>query len=164
MRTCCLIRQKKVNGKKSIYVEKDKQIALLSQYELINIEIIISKTSISINNKPTRKNITFIRIGTKSSSLYLKAISQYTTHVLPPLIKMRQLRHNFVNSIYRDILETIHWYEADSVSDSIDCNKPALNYSKSHDNPPILQSIYPILDSLKLILLILMISILILSS
>ena len=42
MRTCGLIRQRKVNGKTSCSVEKDKWIILFSQYELIGIEIIMS--------------------------------------------------------------------------------------------------------------------------
>ena len=76
-RTCGLIRQRKVNGKTSFYVEKDKWIRFFSQYELINVEIIMSKTSIVIDNKMIRKNMTFISIGTKSSSSYLKATTQY---------------------------------------------------------------------------------------
>ena len=68
MRTRGLIRQKKVNGKTSIYVEKDKWNTFLSQYEVCNVEIFMSETSIIIDNKPTRKNTIFIRIGTKSSS------------------------------------------------------------------------------------------------
>ena len=73
MRACGIIRQKKVNGKTSIYVEKDKRITFLSQYELSNVKIIISKTSIVIDNKPIRKDMIFIRIGIKLSSSYLKA-------------------------------------------------------------------------------------------
>ena len=84
-----------VNGKTSISVEKDKWIRFLSRFELSNIEIIISTTSIVIDNKPTRKNMTFIRIGTKLSSSYLKATTQCNLHVLPPLIKIRQLSHIF---------------------------------------------------------------------
>ena len=75
MRTCGLIRQKKVNGKMSFSVEKDKWIIFFSQYELINIEIIMSKTSIVIDNKSIRENMTFTCIGTKSSSSYLKGTS-----------------------------------------------------------------------------------------
>ena len=73
MRTCGLIRQNKVDGKTSISVEKDKWIAFLSQYKVINVKISMSNTSIVIDNEPTRKNMTFIRVGTKSSSSYLKA-------------------------------------------------------------------------------------------
>ena len=73
MKTCGIIRQKKVNGEMPISVEKDNWIVFLSQYELSNVEIIMSKTNIVIGNKPTRKNMPFIRIGTKSSSSYLKA-------------------------------------------------------------------------------------------
>ena len=62
------IYQKKVNGKTSFSVDKDKSIIFFSQYKLINIEIIMSKTSIGIDNKPIRKNMTFIRIGIKSLS------------------------------------------------------------------------------------------------
>ena len=62
---------------------------------------------------------------------------------------MRQLSHNVSNSI-----ETIHWYEAESVSNPVNCNILLSNCSKSsstsYDNPPILQSIYPILDSLNI--------------
>ena len=110
MRTCGLIRQKKVNEKTLVSISKDKWITFLSQCELINVEIIMSKSSIVLDDKPSRKNVTFFRIGTKSSSSYLKATTQYNLHVLPPLIKMRQLSHNFINSISIDILETIYWY------------------------------------------------------
>ena len=89
MRTCGLIRQKIIKGKTSIYVEKDKWNAFLSQYEVCDIEISTSKFSIVIDNKKIRKNMTFIRIGTKSSSSYLKATTQYNHRILPPIIKMR---------------------------------------------------------------------------
>ena len=89
MRTGGLIRQKKVNGKTSFSVEKDKPIIFFSQYILSNVGIIMSKTSIVIDNKPTRKNMIFIRIGTKLSSSYLKSTTQYNHHVLLPLIKIR---------------------------------------------------------------------------
>ena len=72
MRTCGIIRQQIINGKTSIYVEKDKWNASLSQYEVCDFKISTSKFSIVIGNKNTRKNMTFIRIGTKSLSSYLK--------------------------------------------------------------------------------------------
>ena len=72
MRKYGLIRQMKVNGKTSFSVEKNKWIIFLSQYELSNVKKIMSKTSIVIDNKPTRKNMTFICIGTKPLSSYLK--------------------------------------------------------------------------------------------
>ena len=73
MRTRGLIRQKKVNGKTSIYVEKDEWNTFLSQYEVCNDELSTSKTSIVIDKKLIRKNMTFVRIGIKSSSSYLRA-------------------------------------------------------------------------------------------
>ena len=67
---------------------------------------------------------------------------------------MRRLSHNFVKSISIDILETIYWSEDESVSDPVICKNSSSNCSKfsymSHDNPPILKSIYPILDSLNI--------------
>ena len=67
---------------------------------------------------------------------------------------MCQLSHYFLNSISTDILEKIYLSENESMSDPIICNNSLSNYSKSlsisHDNPPILQSIYPILDWLKI--------------
>ena len=108
MRTRGLIRQKKVNGKTSIYVEKDKWNTFLSQYEVCYIEIFMSKTSIVIDNKPTRNNMIFIYILSKSSSLYHRVTTQFNLHTLPLLIKMRHLSHNFVNSTSTDILETIY--------------------------------------------------------
>ena len=115
MRTCGLVRQKIINGKASIYVEKDKWNAFLSQYEVCDVEISTSKLSIVIDNKNTRKTMTFIRIGTKSSSSYLKATTQCNNHILPPIIKMRQLSHVFLNSISTDVLETINWSVNESV-------------------------------------------------
>ena len=88
MRTCGLIRQKKVNGEKSFSIEQDKWNIFFSQYELINVENVMSKISIVIDNKPIRKNKICIRIGIRSSSSYLKATTQYNHQVLPPLIQM----------------------------------------------------------------------------
>ena len=48
----------------------------------------------------------------------------------------------------------IYWSEDESVSNPVICNNSSSSCSKtsstSHDNPPILQSIYLILDSLKI--------------
>ena len=73
LKTCDPIRQKKINGKSSISIEKDKWITFLNQFELSNVKITTSKTSIAVDNKQIRKNMTFIRIGTKSLSSYTKA-------------------------------------------------------------------------------------------
>ena len=102
MKTCDLIQQKKVNGKMSTSIARDKWNIFLSQYKLNNVQISMSKIRIIINNKPTRKNLTCIRIGTKSSLSYSKPATQYTHQVLPPLIEMRQLTHLFLNSISID--------------------------------------------------------------
>ena len=90
--------------------------------------------------------MTSIRIGTKSSSSYMKVTTQYNHHIIPPLIKMHQLRHNFLKSISTDILETVYYSEDESVHDSDICNNSSSNCSKSSyispDNPPILQFKY----------------------
>ena len=67
---------------------------------------------------------------------------------------MRQLSHYFLNSITTEVLETIYWSENERISDPVMCKHSSSNCSKSastsHDNPPILQSIYPILDKLNI--------------
>ena len=105
MKTCGLVCQKKVNGKTSISIEKDKCITFLSEYEVSNVKITMSKISIVVDNKSTRMNMIFIRIGTKSSYSYTKATTQLNHHILPPIIKMRQLSHKFLNTISTYILE-----------------------------------------------------------
>ena len=90
---------------------------------MCDIEISTSKFSVVIDNKNTRKNMTYIRIGTKSSSSYLKVTTQYNHHILPPIIKMRQLSHVFLNSISADVLETINWSVNQSVSVPAICKK-----------------------------------------
>ena len=82
--------------------KKDKWNSFLSQYEVCDVEISRSNFSVGLCNKNTRKNMTFLRIGTKSSSSYLKATTQYNHHILPPIIKMLQLSHVFLNSITAD--------------------------------------------------------------
>ena len=98
--------------------------------------------------------MTFIRIGTKSSSSYLKATTQYNHQVLPPLIQMCQVSHLFLISISANILETINWSINVSVSVPAILKNPTSNSSKctstSYDNQPILQSMYPILDELNI--------------
>ena len=88
MRTYGLIRQNMTNGKSSYIIEHLKWDALLSQYELCDVEISTSKLTLTIDNKITMKNMTIIRIGTKSSSSYTKSIKQYNNQVFPPLIKI----------------------------------------------------------------------------
>ena len=68
-----------------------------------NIAHDFAKFTIATGNKRKRKDMAFIRIGTKSSSSYLKVTTQYNHQVLPPLIKIRQLTHLFLNSISTDI-------------------------------------------------------------
>ena len=51
MRTCGLIRQKMINGKTSYIVEQIKGNAFLSQYEVYDVEISISKSTNIIDNK-----------------------------------------------------------------------------------------------------------------
>ena len=111
MRTCGLIRHNKVNRKTSFSVETNKWIIFLNRYELINIGIIMSTTSIVIDNKTIRKNMTSIRIGTKSLSSYLKSNTQCNHQILPPIIKMRQLSHYFLDSISIYTLKEIYWSE-----------------------------------------------------
>ena len=72
MKTCSIIQQKKVNAKMSTSTSRDKWNMFLSQYKLNNVEISMSKICIVIDNKLTRKNLIFIRIGTKSSLSYSK--------------------------------------------------------------------------------------------
>ena len=98
MKTCGIIQQKKVNGKISTSIARDKWNIFLSRYKLNNVEISMSKLRI-VDSKLTRKNMTFILIGTKSSLSYPKPATQYSHQVLPPFIKIRQLTHLFLNSI-----------------------------------------------------------------
>ena len=80
----------------------------------------------------------------------MKVTTQFNHRGLPPLIKIHQLSHNFLNSISTNILETIRWSEDESIHDSEIRNNPSSNCSKSSstppDNPHILQYKYPILD------------------
>ena len=82
----------------------------------------------------------------------MKVTKQYNHHILPSIIKMRQLNHVFLNSISADILETINWSINVSVSVPAILKNTPSNSSKStstsYDNPPILQYMYPILDKL----------------
>ena len=135
----------------------------LSQYELNNVEISMSKLRI-VDSKLTRKNMIFIRIGTKSLLSYPKLATQYSLQVLPPFIKMRQFTHLLFNSISPYILDTINWSENERVHVPTICKTTSFNCSKStststttststsisHDNPPILTSLYPILDKLNI--------------
>ena len=122
----------------------------------VDDEIFTSKFINVIDNKKTRKNMIFIRIGTKSSSSYEKVTTQYKHQVLPPLIKMCRLSHLFLDSISADILKTINWSENERVSVPVICKNAPTNSSKStststsHDNPSIIQTLCPILDSINI--------------
>ena len=106
--------------------------------------------------------MTFIRIGTKSSSSYTKPTTQYNNQVLPPVINMRLSSNDFLKSISTDDIESINWSENECVSIPAICKYIPSNFSKStststssststlHDNPPILQSLYLILDKINI--------------
>ena len=149
----------------STSISRDKRNTFFSQYQLNNVEIAMSKMRI-IDDKLTRKNLTFIRIGTKLSLSYSKPTTQYIYLVLPPVIQMRRLTHLFLNSISIDILDTINWSENKRVSvpttfknNSSNCSKStstststftSTSTSTLHDNLPNLQSLYPVLDKLNI--------------
>ena len=69
---------------------------------------------------------------------------------------MCRLSHLFLDSISADILKTINWSENERVSVPVICKNAPTNSSKStststsHDNPSIIQTLYPILDSLNI--------------
>ena len=147
--------KKEVNGNMLLSIEKDQYISFMSQYELSDIKIIVPKISANVGNKRIRKNTTFIRIGTKSSSSYVKATQQFNLRVLPPLIKVCQLSLNFLNSIIAYISDTICWFEVKIINDSeieryrMHDNSSSIRSKSSStppDHPPLLQSTYPILD------------------
>ena len=104
LKTCGIIRQKKVNEKMIVSIVMDQLISFISQYELSKVEIIKYKISVVTNNKKSRMDMTFIRIERKLLSSYIEVTTQYNLHALPPSIKMRQLSHNFLNLISIDIL------------------------------------------------------------
>ena len=144
MRTWGLIRQKIAGGMSSYTIEHLKWDALLSQYELFDVEISTSKLNLTVGNKNKMKDMTFIRIGAKSSLSYSKLAKQYNNQVLPPLVNMRLLSSNFLHSISTDIIESINWSENERVSIPTSCKHIPSNFSKStttstsHDNSPIL--------------------------
>ena len=154
MRRCGLIRQKMTSGKLSYIIEHLKWNAFLSQYKVYDIEISTSKFTIVTDNIKKRKDMTFILIGTKSSSSYTKSTTQYNNQVLPPLNSMRLLSNDFRNSISTDVIESINWSKNERVS--IPSSRKYISYHFSkftstststctlHDNPPNLQSLYPI--------------------
>ena len=134
----------------------------MSQYELCDVEISTSKLSVIVDDEKSRRNMTFIRIGTKSSSSYLKATLQCHHRVLLPLIKTRQLTHQFLNSISTEVLDTIDWTENECFSVPAICKNVPFNSTNptsssrttstsiSHDNPLIVPSLYPTLDKLNI--------------
>ena len=89
LKTCGVIRQKKLNGKMIVLIVKDQWILFISQYELTKVGIIKSKVSVAANNNQSRRDMVFIRIGIKSTSFYTKVTTQLNLHVLLSLLKMR---------------------------------------------------------------------------
>ena len=77
IRTCGIIRQNIIYGKTYYIVEQIKWNAFLSQYEVYDVEMSTSKFTIVTDNIKKRKDMTFIRIGPKSSSAYTKPTTQY---------------------------------------------------------------------------------------
>ena len=131
MRTCGLIRQKITTGKSSYIIEHLNWNTFLSQYKVYDVEISTSKFTIYTDNIKKRKDMTFIRIGTKSSSSYKKPTTQYNNQILPPLISMRLLSNDSLNSISTDVIESIDWSENERVSIPDNCKYIPSNFSKS---------------------------------
>ena len=117
LKTCGIIHPKKVKTLMTISVIKDQWISFISQYELNKVEIIKSKVSVVDNDKHSRRDMTCIRIGTKSTSSYTKVTTHFNLHFLPLSIKIRQLSCNFLNTMSTDILEMMHWSKDKCIHD-----------------------------------------------
>ena len=62
LKTCGLIRQKKVNEKMIVSILMDQWIYFISQYELSEVDISKYKVSVVANNKKSRRDMTFIQL------------------------------------------------------------------------------------------------------
>ena len=62
LKTCGLIRQKKVNEKMILSIVMDQWISFISLYELSKVEIRKYKLSVVTNNIKSRRNMTFIQL------------------------------------------------------------------------------------------------------
>ena len=89
LKTCSLIRQKKINENMIVSIVTDQCVSFISQYELFKFEIVKSKVSAVINNKWSRSDMKYIRIEVKSTSSYTKSTTQFNLHIPSPLIKIR---------------------------------------------------------------------------
>ena len=86
-------------------------ISFKSEYELVNIAINESKVDLLIEKKLRRRGVSFIRIGNKQYSSYLKASKQYDSGRLPPVINACHTNRIFLQSVTIDILYSICWNE-----------------------------------------------------
>ena len=90
---CGVIRRNAVCGEMTTIILNDQWISFKSEYELVNIEINKSKVDVLLENKLRRRDVSFIRIGNKQYSSYLKASKQYNSGHLPPVINMSYQSH-----------------------------------------------------------------------
>ena len=77
---CDFIRQKIVNDKLIIIMQKDQWDAFELEYELTNVAQNTSKLCVHLGHT-FRKDVIFIRVGTITNYSFKKASTQYNKHI-----------------------------------------------------------------------------------
>ena len=90
--------KKNIGGEMKIIIQKDQWFSFISEYELSNAELYKSKVNLRIENSVIRKNVSFIRISNKNSSLFVKSSKQYSSEHLPLIINMCHISRIFLQN------------------------------------------------------------------
>ena len=115
---CGLIRQTIVNNNMMITIQKKKYISFLTENKVSNIEIDISKLSVSlsIRNGFSRRDVSFIRIDQKTLFPYTKVLVQYNKLEFPPPVRIYYFCRIFLHSIIFDISGLLSWIGKNCIS------------------------------------------------
>ena len=108
---CGLIRRKVICGEMATMIRNDEWTSFKNEYELVNIEIIKSKVDVLVEIKLRRRDVSFVRIGNKNYSSFLKASKQYNSCRPPPVINTCNIGRIFFASIMDEICDSISWNE-----------------------------------------------------
>ena len=108
---CGLIRRKSVCNEITTIFLNDQWILFKSEYELIIIEINNSNVDVLVENKLRRRDVSFIIIGNKQYSAYLKVSKQHNSGYFPPVINTCHVSRIFLESINNSISDSISWNE-----------------------------------------------------
>ena len=97
-------------------IQKNQWIQIISECELIYVEINKYTVGILVENKYLMRDESFIRISNKDYSSHVEASQHYQSGYHPPVIKVCHISRMLLQYITIDISDCIWWYDIECIN------------------------------------------------